>query len=75
MRLLTSVLCWLLTTLALAVAIPAAWAQHNVVDRNGYSALATSAARDPALQQAMAGALANQLTTLAANPATTSTPT
>lgn len=67
MRLLTSVLCWLLTTLALAVAIPAAWAQHNVVDRNGYSALATSAARDPVLQQAMAGALANQLTTLAAN--------
>ncbi|BBZ26525.1 hypothetical protein MMAD_08200 [Mycolicibacterium madagascariense] len=67
MRLLTAVLCWLLTTLALAVAIPAAWAQHDLVDRQGYSALATSAAKDPVLQQAMAGALADQLTTLAVN--------
>ena len=67
MRLLTCVLCWLLATVALAVAIPAAWAQHDVVDRNGYSALATSAAKDPVLQQAMAGALATQLTTLAVN--------
>ena len=67
MRLLAAVVFWLLTTVAVVVAVPAAWAQHNVVDSNGYSALATSAAKDPALQQAMAGALTTQLTTLAAN--------
>jgi hypothetical protein len=64
-RWLASALFWLLTTVALAVAVPDMWAQHSVVDSNGYSALATSAARDPALQQAMAGALTSQLTTLA----------
>ncbi|GLP77744.1 hypothetical protein TUM20983_48540 [Mycobacterium antarcticum] len=67
MRLLLAVLCWLLTTIALAVAVPAMWAQHNVVDRNGYSELATSAAHDPALQQAMAAALTSQLMNLAGN--------
>jgi hypothetical protein len=66
-RLLASALFWLLTTVALAAAVPATWAQHNVVDRTGYSALATSAAKDPVLQQAMATALTSQLLTLAAN--------
>ncbi len=65
MRVLAVVLFWLLTTVALAVAVPATWAQHNVVDRNGYSALATSAAKDPALQQAMAAALTSQVMRLA----------
>jgi hypothetical protein len=66
-RFLAVLVLWLLTTLALAVAVPATWAQHNVVDRNGYSALAASAAKDPALQQAMAAELTTQLLRLAAN--------
>lgn len=67
MRLLAAFLFWVLTTVTLAVALPATWAQHNVVDQDGYSALATSAAKDPAVQQAMAAALTTQLTTLGAN--------
>lgn len=67
MRFVASALFWLLATVALAVAVPAAWAQHNVVDRDGYSALVTSAAKEPAVQQAMATALTSQLTSLAAN--------
>jgi len=66
-RLLAAFLFWVLTTVALAVAVPVAWAQHNVVDRDGYSALATSAAKDPAVQQAMAAALTSELMTLSAN--------
>jgi hypothetical protein len=57
---------WLVTTAALAVAVPTAWAQKNVVDENGYSALATSAAKDPPLQKAMADALGTQLKKLVA---------
>lgn len=67
MRFMASALFWLLATVALAVAVPATWTQHNVVDRAGYSALATSAAKDPALQQAMASALTSQLMSLAGN--------
>jgi len=67
MRLLAAFLLWVLATVALAVAVPATWAQHNLVDRDGYSALATSAAKDPAVQQAMAAALTSQLMTLSAN--------
>ncbi|MCW2735225.1 MAG: hypothetical protein JWR13_6041 [Mycobacterium sp.] len=67
MRFMASALFWLLATVGLAVAVPATWAQHNVVDRAGYSALATSAAKDPALQQAMASALTSQLMSLAGN--------
>jgi hypothetical protein len=66
-RFMASALFWLLATVGLAVAVPATWAQHNVVDRAGYSALATSAAKDPALQQAMASALTSQLMSLAGN--------
>jgi len=65
-RFLASLLLWLLTTAALAVAVPVTWAQHNLVDRNGYSALATSAAKDPPLQDAMAAELTTQLLRLAA---------
>ena len=67
MRLLAAFLLWVLATVSLAVAVPATWAQHNLVDRDGYSALATSAAKDPAVQQAMAAALTSQLMTLSAN--------
>lgn len=67
MRFVTTVLLWLLTTVALAVAVPTSWAQHNVVDRNGYSVLATSAGKDPQVQQAMSDELTAQLLKLAAN--------
>ena len=61
MRFLATLLLWLLTTAALAVALPAVWAQVNVVDRDGYSKLAASAAKDPALQSAVAAELTTQL--------------
>jgi hypothetical protein len=58
---------WLATTVALAVAVPAMWAQKNVVDANGYAAFAQSAAKDPKLQQAMASELTTQIVSLASN--------
>ena len=61
MRFLATMLLWLVTTVALAIAVPTAWAQKNVVDENGYSALAASAAKDPPLQKAMADELGTQL--------------
>jgi hypothetical protein len=64
-RFLATLLLWLLTTAGLAVAVPAGWAQLNLVDRDGYSALAASAAKNPALQAAMAGELTTQLVQLA----------
>jgi hypothetical protein len=66
-RFVATLLLWLVTTVALAVAIPAAWAQENIIDPDGYSALAASAAMDPRLQEAMASELTTQLVTLAAN--------
>jgi hypothetical protein len=65
-RFLATVFLWLVTTVALAVAVPTAWAQKSVVDENGYSALATSAAKDPPLQKAMADELGTQLKKLVA---------
>ncbi len=67
MRFLAALLFWLLTTAALAVAVPAVWAQHNVVDEAGYASLAQKAATDRPLQDAMASELTDQLVTLAAN--------
>ncbi|MGX9789462.1 hypothetical protein [Mycobacterium sp. MMS18-G62] len=67
MRFVATVFLWLVTTAALAVAVPAMWAQKTIVDENGYSAFASSAAKDPKLQQAMANELTTQITSLAAN--------
>lgn len=64
MRFLAALLLWLITTAALAVAVPAAWAQCNVVDVDGYAALAQRAAADPALQSAAAAELATRANTL-----------
>ena len=64
MRLALSVLLWLCTTVALAVAVPAAWAQAHVVDVNGYTAMARTAAGDKALQAAVAAELATKATVL-----------
>jgi hypothetical protein len=60
-RFMAALLFWLVTTVALAVAIPATWAQKNIIDENGYAALAASSAKDPKLQDAMASELGTQL--------------
>ena len=61
MRFVATMFLWLVTTVALAAAVPAMWAQRNIVDANGYAAFATSAAKEPQLQQAMANELGTQL--------------
>lgn len=66
MRFAATVLLWLITTLALAVAIPAAWTQLHVVGADGYATLAQHAATDPALQSAMASELTTRAMTLIA---------
>ncbi len=53
-------LLWLLTMVALAVAVATMWAQTHVVDADGYAALARKAASDPALQAAVASELATR---------------
>ena len=67
MRFVATVLLWVLTTVALAAAIPAMWTQKNIVDPNGYAAFAQSAAKDPKLQQAMASELTTQIVSLASD--------
>jgi hypothetical protein len=65
--LVAAILCWLVATAALAVAVPAGWAQRNLIDADGYAALAYSAARDPRLQDAMASELSTQARVIARN--------
>ncbi|HEV7418484.1 MAG TPA: hypothetical protein VGO30_01395 [Mycobacterium sp.] len=67
MRFLATLLLWILTTVALAVAVPATWAQHTIVDRDGYAEFAASAARSPKLQEAMASLLTSQIVAYAAD--------
>jgi hypothetical protein len=57
-------LLWLVTTTAVAVAVPAVWLQRNVIDGDGYAALAQRAAADPSLQIAVAAELATRVTAL-----------
>lgn len=64
MRLAATVLLWLVTTAALMVAVPTAWAQKNIVDVDGYAALAQQAAADPALQAAVASGLSEEALTV-----------
>ncbi len=64
MRFLTALMLWLVTTAALAVAVPAVWAQQTIVSEGGYAALAASAAEDARLQDAMAGELTTQVVSL-----------
>lgn len=66
MRFLAALAFWLATTVGLAVAVPATWVQRNVVDPDGYAALAHRAADDPALQSAMAAELTTRATALIA---------
>lgn len=65
MRFVATLLLWLVTTASLAIAVPVAWAQHTVVSRSGYTALASRAATQPSLQAAVAGELAAQFNTMA----------
>ncbi len=67
MRFLAALLFWLTTTVLLAVAVPAVWAQQNVVSEDGYAALAADAAENPRLQEAMASMLSTQIIGLAAD--------
>ena len=54
MRFVATLLMWLVTTVLLALALPAAWVQQHLVDGDGYAALAQKAAADPGLQAATA---------------------
>jgi hypothetical protein len=65
-RFVAALLFWLITTVLLAAAVPAMWAQRSVVSEDGYAALAAAAAKNPRLQEAMASELATQITALAA---------
>jgi hypothetical protein len=66
-RFVATVFLWLVATVALAAAVPAMWAQKNIVDANGYAAFTQSAAKDPRLQQAMASELTTQIVSLASD--------
>jgi hypothetical protein len=68
-RLAAAMLFWLVTTVALAVAVPAAWTQLNVVSENGYAAMAEKAARDPGLRSAAASELTTRVMALIAERA------
>lgn len=67
MRSVLTALLWLLTTVLLAAAVPAVWAQQNLVSEQGYAELAEAAATDTRLRDAMADELASQITALAAD--------
>ena len=66
MRFAATLLLWLAATVALAVAVPASWAQRNLVGEDGYAALAQRAAGDPALQSAVAAELTTRAMALIA---------
>jgi hypothetical protein len=60
LRFALTALLWLFTTVALAAAVPTAWTQTHVIDVAGYTAMARTAAGDPALQTAVASQLATR---------------
>jgi hypothetical protein len=66
-RFVLTALLWLLTTVLLAAAVPAVWAQQNLVSEQGYADLAASAATDTRLRDAMADELTTQIVALAAD--------
>lgn len=61
MRFIMTTLLWLCATVMFAVALPAAWVQRHLVDADGYAAFAQRGAAEPALQQAVASELTNQI--------------
>ncbi|MGA8254259.1 MAG: hypothetical protein WB989_27520 [Mycobacterium sp.] len=66
MRFAVTVVLWLAATAALVLAVPAGWAQLNIVDEDGYAAFARKAAGDPALQSAAAAELTTRAMALIA---------
>jgi len=66
-RFLAALMLWLVTTAALLVAVPTAWAQVTIVGESGYAGLAAAAAQDPRLQDAMAAELTTQVVSLGAD--------
>lgn len=66
MRFVATVLLWLVTTVLLAAAVPAAWVQQHLVDEGGFAALAQKAAGTTELQDAMATEIGGQLKTVVA---------
>lgn len=70
LRATATVVMWLVTTVLLAVAVPALWTQQHLVDRDGYAALAQRAATNPELQTAMAGELTAQVGRLGGSDST-----
>lgn len=67
MRFIVAALLWIVTTIALAAAVPAMWAQQQVIDPDGFTQLAESAAQDPQLQRAVAAELTTQVVSIAGN--------
>lgn len=65
MRAIRTAMLWLLATVLLAVAVPANWAQHNLIRADGYAALAQRAAADSELQLAVASQLSTQIVSMA----------
>jgi hypothetical protein len=65
-RFAVTVMLWLAATAALVLAVPAGWAQLNIVDEDGYAAVARKAAGDPALQSAAAAELTTRAMALIA---------
>lgn len=65
MRFVAAALFWLVTTIALGVAVPAMWAQTEIVDAGGFASVAKSAAHDPQLQRAIASELTTQIVSIA----------
>lgn len=61
---MATLLMWLVTTVLLALAVPAVWVQQHLVDGDGYAALAHKAAADPGLQAATASELTTQVARL-----------
>jgi hypothetical protein len=66
-RFVLTALLWLLTTVLLAAAVPAVWAQQHLVSEQGYAELAASAATDTRLRDAMSDELTTQIVELAAD--------
>lgn len=66
MRFVLTAVLWLITTVALAVAVPVLWTQLNIVSEDGYAAMAQRAAADPELQSAVASELTARAAALVA---------
>lgn len=66
MRSFATVVMWFITTVLLVAALPAVWAQQNLVNRAGYTALTQRAAANPDLQSAAAIELTTQVGRLSA---------